>query len=61
MREQVGGLRAEHDLSTQTAAFLERAQSGVEEFRTSLLNQAQSFVSAIETEFRSVLYGIDAS
>ncbi len=54
-------LRAEHDLSTQTAGFLERAQAGVEEFRTSLLNQAQSFVAAIETEYRSVLNGIDAS
>lgn len=54
-------LRAEADLHTQTAGFVERAQSGVEEFRGSLLNQAQAFVGAISSEYATVMGNIDAS
>lgn len=54
-------LRAEADLNTQTANFLETAQTGVEEFRTALLDQAQSFVAAIQSEYNSVMDSISTS
>lgn len=54
-------LRAETDLNSQTATFLENAQAGVEEFRTALLNQAQSFVSAIQSDYNTVMDNINTS
>lgn len=54
-------LRAEADLNTQASGFLETAQGGVEDFRTSLLTQAQGFVDAISGEYAGVMANIDAA
>lgn len=54
-------LRAEADLNTQTTSFMDNAQAGVEEFRAALLNQAQSFVAAIHSDYSTVMNNINTS
>ena len=51
--------RAETDLNSQTSRFMESAQQGVEEFRQAMMSQANSFVSAVEGEYRSVMGNIN--
>jgi len=54
-RAQVEALGIDQELSGDINAFLGRADAAVAEFRTVMERQAQEFISAVDTEYRSYL------